>query len=426
MHYAFLSLAILLSQDNIRVLKKEDLKSNQVIARTTEDSDLIPDIIDEDFMSEKEIVQEAPDEKTAKDELEIKEEDFAEIKTEEELKEEEKKKPETIVEKITDKTKEVVDKAKETVTEEKKEEKEEVKSDIIVLSDVEQEKDSKGKSEVTEKEEDAGEVGAQISSEKVEEKVQKSDATKEEKIPMIKSPETEKMTNLQQLSPTEEEYKEEQEYIDYLTEEEKLDLKLEEKEQIDIPVVYPKKKKSYGFTNEDVPEELMSNERSKDNRHIPTVIKHSDVQNMAQKAIEDNDIEKLRAIVRELRDPNLKLNNNRTVLNYATYLKRYNIMYYLLHSGADPNLEAPIHIAVNKNDTKALEMLLERNANPDLKDSLYKTPLMIAIEKGYNTAALILIDYNADVTIANRNGETALGTAIRYQRHLVKDAILNK
>jgi hypothetical protein len=75
--------------------------------------------------------------------------------------------------------------------------------------------------------------------------------------------------------------------------------------------------------------------------------------------------------------------------------------------------ETALHIVTSGRDLVWLGFLLQRGANPNLRDVQGKTPLLIATELRWTEGVQILLGRSASVDIANSNGETALSATVR-------------
>ena len=222
------------------------------------------------------------------------------------------------------------------------------------------------------------------------------------------------------------EYNEDEDYQKFL--EDKEIKKLVEPEKIIVPNIVPKEKKIISYRNTDIPEELLAS-RSFQNRHIPKMMLNQDRVDILEKIIEYGMITEFRAFMNDLRDANLTLSSQYTLLTYATKYKQYEIMKYLIHIGADVNkrddrLDTPVIVAVKNNDMEALKILTEANANLDTLDIIRRTPLIYCIEKGQEDMGVYLIDNGADVNITNGVGEGTLSMSMRLGRNVIKDRIL--
>jgi hypothetical protein len=223
--------------------------------------------------------------------------------------------------------------------------------------------------------------------------------------------------------------------IIFLTDEEKLELLLEARDEMLEEkekefVIVPREKRTRRFVQENVPAELVSTDRSVDNRHIPMVLSDDDLIEIAFDAIQNNDSTKLRSIIKDLRDPNIiHKQSGETALTYATKYKSHAIMKFLLYYGADLNIgnyksNSPLHIAVNNNDEYALDLLLERSADMNVGDACEKTPLMLAIETNQPNMVKTLVRYGADLEAVDSKGLTALDIARKHKNRNVEKFLL--
>lgn len=71
-----------------------------------------------------------------------------------------------------------------------------------------------------------------------------------------------------------------------------------------------------------------------------------------------------------------------------------------------------IHIVTARRDSTWLGFLLQRGANPDIRDNQGKTALMIATELRWTDGVQILISRRASVDLPSSGGETALAKAV--------------
>ncbi len=102
-------------------------------------------------------------------------------------------------------------------------------------------------------------------------------------------------------------------------------------------------------------------------------------------------------------------------LEWACRFKRIALVYLLLKNGA--NLNAPKYLlkcAVNVNDGLIVRLLLDHGANPnEIIDDNWglDTALHAAVFRGYENIARILLDHNADVNLRDRHDWTPLHEA---------------
>ncbi|NCN84297.1 MAG: ankyrin repeat domain-containing protein [Sphingomonadales bacterium] len=76
---------------------------------------------------------------------------------------------------------------------------------------------------------------------------------------------------------------------------------------------------------------------------------------------------------------------------------------------------AALHIVVERKDRTWLAFLLQKGANPNIRDKEGLTPLMLATQLRFVDGAKILLANNADVNDTNKQGETALIRAVQFR-----------
>lgn len=77
--------------------------------------------------------------------------------------------------------------------------------------------------------------------------------------------------------------------------------------------------------------------------------------------------------------------------------------------------ETALHIVVGRRDATWLGFLLQKGANPNLRDKQGTSPLMLAAQLRFVEGARILLAQNADVNQTNNQGETALIRAVQLR-----------
>lgn len=75
--------------------------------------------------------------------------------------------------------------------------------------------------------------------------------------------------------------------------------------------------------------------------------------------------------------------------------------------------ETALHIVTAGRDSQWLGFLLQRGANPDMRDGKGNTPLMIATQLGWADGIQTLLARRAGVDVANGSGETPLIRAVQ-------------
>lgn len=85
----------------------------------------------------------------------------------------------------------------------------------------------------------------------------------------------------------------------------------------------------------------------------------------------------------------------------------------------------PLHLAATSGGLAAVQLLLERGANPNKQDVRGMTPLMLAIGTDHQDSRVIrlLLSHGADPNIKSKAGETALDWAKKFNHPDVLDAL---
>jgi ankyrin repeat protein len=96
------------------------------------------------------------------------------------------------------------------------------------------------------------------------------------------------------------------------------------------------------------------------------------------------DLQQVQSLILEARaNPNYRNSVGETTMHAAAHRGLVSMIELLVALGADPNVaqhsryggRTPLHVAVRGNHIKAVETLLERNADANIPDAVGKTPL---------------------------------------------------
>ncbi|MEC2077426.1 ankyrin repeat domain-containing protein [Metabacillus fastidiosus] len=136
------------------------------------------------------------------------------------------------------------------------------------------------------------------------------------------------------------------------------------------------------------------------------------------KAVELNDIHKIKKLISDGADLNTKDLRGRTPLMIATYNNEPKIVKLLIQGGADVNLQDdmennPFLYAAAEGYTDIVKLTIRAGADPSLTDRYGGTALIPAAEQGYvDIVEEILTHTKVDVNHVNNLGWTALIEAI--------------
>lgn len=204
--------------------------------------------------------------------------------------------------------------------------------------------------------------------------------------------------------------------------------KVDINKETDIPILYVEEKNIINFNTSDIPEELLTYKRSEENKHIPTIILNKDLQNIAIKAIEQNNLSVLRGVIEQTKDPDFFIDKNRTLLAFAIESQKYILVRYLIYSGAsinktDNKLNNPLHISILNHNEEIVNLLIENGVNIDAQNIDGDTPLMLSISTNQDNIALILLKNGANLKLKNNAGDTAIDVCTKNGKTKIRQYI---
>jgi ankyrin repeat protein len=131
-----------------------------------------------------------------------------------------------------------------------------------------------------------------------------------------------------------------------------------------------------------------------------------------QKAIVQNDLASVVALIKAGADVNLRGNLMYPPLHLALDKDRHTIAVALIQGGADVNLadaggKTPLHRAVMQSQETFVRTLLKLGADPNLKDETGKTPLHV-VATAQPDLVDILVKANANANAQDKDGNTPL------------------
>ena len=75
--------------------------------------------------------------------------------------------------------------------------------------------------------------------------------------------------------------------------------------------------------------------------------------------------------------------------------------------------EAALHITVKRGDVPYTTFLLQKGADPNIRDGRNATPLMVAVDAGQDEIVPVLLQFKANPNLGNASGETPLIRAVQ-------------
>nr|XP_019934057.1 PREDICTED: ankyrin repeat, SAM and basic leucine zipper domain-containing protein 1 [Paralichthys olivaceus] len=146
---------------------------------------------------------------------------------------------------------------------------------------------------------------------------------------------------------------------------------------------------------------------------------------MLKKAISKGDTETVEKLLDNGMDVEIRLGFQWTPLMCAVNVANYDLAKVLLDRGASANfskdhwtvLMASCTASASEDKiSRCMELLLSRNADPNMADRSQMTCLMLAARDGYSKVINLLVSHGADINVQDGNGYTALSVAVQYGR----------
>lgn len=92
---------------------------------------------------------------------------------------------------------------------------------------------------------------------------------------------------------------------------------------------------------------------------------------------------------------------------------------------AEASVDPTLHIAAQDNQIEIIKRLLKNGANPNARNELDQTPLLLAALNGHEEAAKLLLANGAEVNAQDYSGLTALHLSAQYGHVKVMDQLFD-
>uniref|UniRef100_A0A671W1C4 Ankyrin repeat, SAM and basic leucine zipper domain containing 1 n=1 Tax=Sparus aurata TaxID=8175 RepID=A0A671W1C4_SPAAU len=144
-----------------------------------------------------------------------------------------------------------------------------------------------------------------------------------------------------------------------------------------------------------------------------------------KRAISRGDVETVEQLLDNGLDVETRLGFEWTPLMCAVNVANYKLAKLLLDRGASANfskdhltvLMASVTASAREDKiARCVELLLSRNADPNMVDRSQMTCLMLAARDGYSKVINLLVSHGAEINTQDCNGYTALSIAVQYGR----------
>ncbi|XP_056242534.1 ankyrin repeat, SAM and basic leucine zipper domain-containing protein 1 [Seriola aureovittata] len=156
------------------------------------------------------------------------------------------------------------------------------------------------------------------------------------------------------------------------------------------------------------------------------VVPHTeDNVSVLKRAISNGDTGTVEQLLDSGMDVETRLGFEWTPLMCAVNVANYDLAKLLLDRGARANFSKDHWTVLMASCTasasedriaRCVELLLSRNADPNMADRSQMTCLMLAARDGYSKVINLLLSHGADINVQDGNGYTALSTAVQYGR----------
>ncbi|XP_026220642.1 ankyrin repeat, SAM and basic leucine zipper domain-containing protein 1 isoform X2 [Anabas testudineus] len=161
-------------------------------------------------------------------------------------------------------------------------------------------------------------------------------------------------------------------------------------------------------------------------KDLDAVVSHTeDDVSLLKRAISKGDIGTVEQLLDKGMDVETRLSFEWTPLMCAVSVANYDLAVLLLDRGASANFSKDHWTVLMASCTASasedkiahcVELLLSRNADPNMVDRCQVTCLMLAARDGYSKVINLLVSHGAEINYQDHNGYTALCIAVQYGR----------
>ena len=176
------------------------------------------------------------------------------------------------------------------------------------------------------------------------------------------------------------------------------------------------------------------------NKNIYLLMNSEDVLSLIKSASIGNNVENINYLVKTL-GIDVDTKDTNTMLHYAVGNGSIEAANELIKLGADidntnANFKTSLHYVIENNSNKLLEsvnLLLSKNANPNIQDKNGNTALHLAVINAHNSKEYskyievinALIKYNANVNILNNKNQLALNISVSNNDTEISNILIN-
>ena len=139
-------------------------------------------------------------------------------------------------------------------------------------------------------------------------------------------------------------------------------------------------------------------------------------------AIESRSAELVKLFIDNIKDLVYQINKGAYLHLMEDVYSSPDVLKLLLDAGADPNItfasDTPL-LSVDDHDIDAAKMLIDYGANVNQRNGSGVSPILRAVEKSMYKLAELLLEKGADISLSDRNGESARASLRKHPRQIL-------